>query len=94
MSTTHNLEPATARRFVNQLKLLDSKTLQALLSRVEAWKVQAEKKHLELTQRANGGANNLRRAVAAWDEALRANVPRKALEINLHAFQRGRDEVT
>ena len=39
MSTTHNLEPATARRFVNQLKLLDGKTLQALLSRVEAWKV-------------------------------------------------------
>jgi hypothetical protein len=72
MSTTHNLEPATARRFVNQLKLLDGKTLQALLSRVEAWKVQADRKHLDLTQRANGGANNLRRAVAAWDEALPA----------------------
>jgi hypothetical protein len=72
MSTTPTLEPAIARRFANQLKLLDGKTLQGFISLVENWKTQAEQKHLELTQRANGGANNLRRAVAAWDEALPA----------------------
>jgi hypothetical protein len=69
---TPALEPAAARRLTSQLQLLEGDLLRTLIGRAEAWKVQADQKHADLIRRARAGANNLRRAVQAWDEALPA----------------------
>ena len=69
---TPALEPAAARRLTGQLQLLEGDLLRTLVGRAEAWKVQADQKHEDLIRRARAGANNLRRAVLAWDEALPA----------------------
>lgn len=71
-SITPALEPAAARRLTGQLQLLEGDLLRTLVGRAEAWKVQADRKHEDLIRRAGAGANNLRRAVKAWDEALPA----------------------
>jgi len=71
-TTTPALEPAAARRLVSQLQLLEGDLLLTQVSRAEAWKVQADRKHEDLVCRAGAGANNLRRAVKAWDQALPA----------------------
>jgi hypothetical protein len=69
---TPALEPAAARRLAGQLQMLEGDLLRTLVGRAEAWKVQADRKHEDLIRRAGAGANNLRRAVNAWDEALPA----------------------
>jgi hypothetical protein len=69
-SLTPALEPAAARRLTGQLQMLEGDLLRTLVARAEAWKVQADRKHEDLIRRAGAGANNLRRAVKAWDEAL------------------------
>jgi hypothetical protein len=69
---TPALEPATARRFTGQLQMLEGDLLRTLVGRAEAWKASADQKHEDLIRRARAGANNLRRAVLAWDEALPA----------------------
>ena len=69
---TPALEPAAARRLTGQLQMLEGDLLRTLVGRAEAWKVQADQKHEDLIRRARAGANNLRRAVLAWDEALPA----------------------
>jgi hypothetical protein len=71
-SLTPALEPAAARRLTGQLQLLEGDLLRTLVTRAEAWKAQADQKHEDLIRRARAGANNLRRAVKAWDEALPA----------------------
>ena len=71
-SITPALEPAAARRLTGQLQMLEGDLLRTLVARAEAWKVQADQKHDDLIRRARAGANNLRRAVKAWDEALPA----------------------
>ena len=71
-SITPALEPAAARRLTGQLQMLEGDLLRTLVARAEAWKVQADQKHEDLVRRSGAGANNLRRAVKAWDEALPA----------------------
>jgi hypothetical protein len=71
-SITPALEPAAARRLTGQLQMLEGDLLRTLVGRAEAWKAQADQKHEDLIRRAHAGANNLRRAVLAWDEALPA----------------------